>query len=109
MFFRTPGGLKSGPHDPSQPPQARESFSLCSASRPCRASVPWRGNGEEVGIHCYWPCCTSLGHLNLVLTYAGLEFLALALVNLALIVYLFEKGFNFWKENRRSAPRQSAS
>ena len=31
----------------------------------------------------------------------ALEFLALALVNLALIVYLFEKGFNFWKENRR--------
>ena len=31
----------------------------------------------------------------------ALEFLALALVNLALIVYLFEKGFKFWKENRR--------
>ena len=31
----------------------------------------------------------------------ALEFLALVLVNLALIVYLFEKGFNFWKENRR--------
>ena len=31
----------------------------------------------------------------------ALEFLALALVNLALMVYLFEKGFKFWKENRR--------
>ena len=31
----------------------------------------------------------------------ALEFLALVLVNLALIVYLFEKGFKFWKENRR--------
>ena len=31
----------------------------------------------------------------------ALEFLALALVNLALMVYLVEKGFKFWKENRR--------
>jgi len=31
----------------------------------------------------------------------ALEFLALVLVNLALTVYLFEKGFKFWKEKRR--------
>ena len=31
----------------------------------------------------------------------ALEFLALVLVNLALTVYLFEKGFKFWKERRR--------
>jgi hypothetical protein len=30
----------------------------------------------------------------------ALEFLALVLVNLALTVYLFEKGFKFWKEKR---------
>ena len=31
----------------------------------------------------------------------ALEFLALVLVNLALVVYLFEKGFNVWREKRR--------
>ena len=31
----------------------------------------------------------------------ALEFLALVLVNLALTVYLFEKGFKVWKEKRR--------
>ena len=31
----------------------------------------------------------------------ALEFLALVLVNLALTVYLAEKGFKFWKERRR--------
>ena len=31
----------------------------------------------------------------------ALEFLALVLVNLALTVYLVEKGTNFWKEQRR--------
>ena len=31
----------------------------------------------------------------------ALEFLALVLVNLALTVYLAEKGFKFWKEHRR--------
>ena len=31
----------------------------------------------------------------------ALEFLALVLVNLALTVYLVEKGFKFWREKRR--------
>ena len=31
----------------------------------------------------------------------AMEFLALVLVNLALTVYLAEKGFKFWKEQRR--------
>ena len=31
----------------------------------------------------------------------ALEFLALVLVNLALAVYLVEKGYKFWKEKRR--------
>ena len=31
----------------------------------------------------------------------ALEFLALVLVNLALTVYLVEKGTKFWKEKRR--------
>ena len=31
----------------------------------------------------------------------ALEFLALALVNLALAVYLVEKGYKLWRENRR--------
>ena len=31
----------------------------------------------------------------------ALEFLALVLVNLALMVYLVEKGAKFWKEKRR--------
>ena len=31
----------------------------------------------------------------------ALEFLALVLVNLALMVYLVEKGTKFWKEQRR--------
>ena len=31
----------------------------------------------------------------------ALEFLALVLVNLALAVYLVEKGYKLWRENRR--------
>ena len=31
----------------------------------------------------------------------ALEFLALVLVNLALTIYLVEKGYKFWKEKRR--------